>query len=689
MRLVKSRKTTLSAEDTRKLYDKIDSLMRRDDEFFKRVKAARLWLRNLREKKKKDYDGNYPMVSANLAYAHVKTLLTELFIRDPSVKVNPVQPKHEESAPVWEDLIQLVIRRTGYKKETKETVFASEVYPESWKKWVFSRSAASEDIESGEARLERGGDSQGVLSETNKEGLTTWDTMDTPIGVRLCPSQVIVDSEDRSLDNANMVVVRYRKKLRDLILDDRYPNITKDVRARLRAPDRTASVFPVVNKVERSDFEDRLKGEMVGTDDEVILYECWIYQDTELGLYRQVVSIVEDYLDAPAREPTPWETYIGPHVRGWPFNRLVLNPVPDDIPLSELGLFRSLQESINWVLERLVAKVENQKLLYNFYPQNAKNPSKAKEQFYSGRIREAVESANEGKVFEAEPMVGGSRDDYTIIQILQSFLQQITGVGQNRRGSAGIRTATEAAIIEQSAAAKLEEKADTVMDFIRRDMEIMSCMLREVVPGDFVFKVVGDRGPVRWRQFTKIDAEWSPDIEIEPASFRKNIQQERVANLAQAFQFAAQLYPLFPDRIQPQVILRRLLTEMQIEKVSEIVQSGEDPVAKQLSEIVLMVVTGQMAPVYEQDNHVAEITTIDNLINIRELFNAMPGEAQNLILEHRQQHEDLLQGIQQKANQTRSTADPLEQGNGEMETANQGSFMGPGEEEDYLSRGRL
>lgn len=645
MRLVKRRAKKLDSEQTAKLHDMVRLALKRDAGFFKGCERMKNWLRGQQWAGMTGLSG-HSRVTVNLAHSHTRSLLPSLFFKEPYIEARPLEPHHEQAAPVWEGLINAVYERTDYKSVTKEIVLDSIVYPEGWKKWIYKSASTSDEVESGENPMGSPEDAAQATTESNQTGPNNW-VENAPIGVRLSPTQVIPESKSRRPEDSRFIAIRYKKLLSELEVDPRY-KLPRDIKDRIKSRGVTKNARILGTDIDRrEDNTIHAKGVVSEDDVEVDLYEIWVHQIVDLKLYKQVVCILDDITDEPVRGPIGWEEFVGPHLDTYPINKVEINPIPDGLPVSELEVWKSLQQTINWVTSRLVAMVENQKQFYNVYPNNAKNPEKVMNQVRSTNVREFIEATGDNSLPVIEPVLHNKvpNDNYNLIQVIEAFLQRVSGIGQNRRGSAGVRTATEASIIEQGTENKEDEKVDTVAEFLKRDAEIVVSMLRNIADGDYVFRAVGDVGPVRWQTFTREMAQWSPDVVVRANSFRKATEQQRLQVLFQMWQLAIQGYQALGGQVRLDLILQRIAKESGIPNPSELIGQTTDQVNLQMAEIVLMT-AGQQVPVNPTDNNRQHINTIDNFMSQPELVNALSPQAQLALEQHRDAHEQAEQQIQ-------------------------------------------
>lgn len=652
MRLVKKPTETLSLEQSKMLFELVLTAEKRDKLYFDQCEKCRAWLKGdqwdgpNKIRMKDPINRTTAQITVNLAHAHVRSMVPMLFFRQPTVRAWPLSKLKEASAQSWGDLINAWLARSDYKVETKAVVLDAVVYPEAWKKWVVHKED-SYTTEEGEDEVKDLNQVAGGLTEIEDSGPNFWDDKFTIVGTRMCPTSVITDSADRRIENSRFIAIKYRRLLSELIADPRYIDGRKALKEKMReaVPEQPTTTAAVLGTF--ANDVDELT--VLAKDTPMLdIYEVWVYQHVGLKLYKQVVVLAEG-IDEPIRGPVAWSELCGPHLNTYPFNKIELNPIPDDHPQSELAVWFSLQSTLNWVFSKIVAGVNNSNQVYAVNPAGFVNWKKARNELESSKPRQFVEIKGDVATPPLVPIPQHAvpRDDWQLISVVQMLIQQVTGMTQNRRGATGARTATEADIIEQSAQDKNNEKIDAVREFLKRDIELLTKLIRGFVSKDIVFRLTGTPGPVKWGQFTPQDASWSPDVEVETDSFRRAVSAERVAAYNQMLQVGLALQQSGQAQIRLDIIMRRMMEELEIPNPQEITNDDVPAEVKQMAEIIQMVV-GVPGTVLPTDNHVIELQTVE-MFQASDIYPMLPPQAQQLIDQHAEEHRMAIQQMQAMA----------------------------------------
>ena len=332
----------------------------------------------------------------------------------------------------------------------------------------------------------------------------------------------------------------------------------------------------------------------------------------------------------------------------YPVTRLVLNPIPDSLPSSELGVQHSMQVALNWLVSRIIGIVEQEKIVVGVDNTKLKYPKKARKQLNSGRPVEHVEVTEPGAFEMTQPSFVG-RDNYQLVGMIQQFLQQISGVSQNRRGASGVRTATEASLIESGMQIKTDEKVDIQRTFlkhiVKQMMRIIYAIVQELPDGaKYVVRLAGETGTVQWQNVTSKDLAWFPDVEIEVDSFRQRDQQQEVQKLMAAWQVAMQMKQM-QEPIRLDILAAQLFEQLQIRDVGKMLFNTQDEMLQQSMELVMMSL-GMDAEVKPDDNHPVHMAAIQAFRNTP-IYEQLDAAVRDKIEEHDARHEAAMEQVQQ------------------------------------------
>ena len=661
MKIVKNETKELGKEGGDWLKRLIDSSIEKDRDFFKGLKILRNLLSGKHWKNVKGFTKQEIKMVVNLAHAHVRTLVPTIFFQNPSVDCAPTHPKHAGKEQTWNAIINNTIDKIGFTEEVKKATLDSVVYPEGVLKDVLKRVDAP-------------------TSEMNSDGPNVWLTKGTPAHVRIAPDQLIVDYlvADRDVENARFIAIRYRKPLQELKL---HPIYGKNISEPLS--NRPATTGNLVNPItsDENDWETH-DGDLPGIPDEELrtIYEVWVHQlvsaDHKIQLYQKMCVLMEGQSE-PIRELESWYDVMGEGFNSFPITRLVLLPIPDEAAQSELGVWQNMQMALNWLVSRITKLVESDIQIFAGNSNLIKNFSKFKQQFNSGMTRILAEVDGADAVQLIQPSFVG-RDNYTLVNLLLQFIQQVSGIGMNRRGSSGIRTATEASLVDEGTKIKTDEKVAVMSTFLRQVLFKTCKMIRALAKdqgnNSWIFGIAGDAGAVKWVNFTPQDLDWLPEIRIRVNSFRKMDSMQEMQRLSGLVEIGMKMFQLYGPSVRVDVLFSMLLQSAGVYDTGKIIGDQDAQMMLQTIEISGLLI-GVPAPVLESHNHAVHIKVIDAFEQSpygQQMLAAAP-EAADRLAQHRQEHIMKLQEQQEKAAQAQATA------------ANPFSVAGTGEEPNAQS----
>lgn len=650
VKLVDNPQKTLSETQVGTLMDMVKVSERKDKTFFRNLRVIRDIIRGEQWKHMKHKGAEKVKVVINLAHAHIRSLVPTLYFKTPSVSSFPTNPIHEGKEKTWDGIINNTLDRIGFSDVMKEFALDACIYPEAWFKWVVNRPAPDSDKPGRKA--ERGGQ-----SEEGMRGPTVWLEKGTPVPVRIAPNQVVMDylAGTRRLDDARFVALRYLKTLAELKADPRY-EVPKDFHPTTRSSmqaggDTREDPFAV--------WDDGTLPETSSHDEMVTIYEVWVHQlvtesDTGEGLkmYQQVVTLMEGS-NVPLRPPQSWEDVMGEGFNQYPFDKMELNPIADSLPLSEVELWKDLQIGTNWIMSRILGLVENEKMIYEMDKNKMVNVAAAKKAIM-GPAPKGIVEVNEPNALQLIQPTFVGRDNYQALNLLGGYIMQVSGLGQNRKGGSGIRTATEAHLVEQGTQIKTDEKVDNMQRTLTRIINKMTMIIRSLVKNDegleWVFRVKGDTGSINWLRFSREDIDWHPDVTIDVDSFRKRDDQEEAQRAMMKLNTGMQMFQILGPAVRLDILFRSFLEAMGESNPGKIIDDQTEDVIAQSAELTTLVL-GIPTNVNPDDNHAVHIRILDmfrNSQSFQQLGQANPA-AMDAIEQHYAQHEQALQEAQQQA----------------------------------------
>lgn len=641
MRLVKERASSLSGDKSRELVEMILASKRAEvtTKFFKRADKWKDFYRGKQWPTGADKENRMVI---NLVYSFVKTLLPTIYFQDPTIKAEATAPAYEGLQETWELVTNNSLPKIGFSKAAKAVLLDAILGGEGWWKLVYNK--GEDDPEDG------GGRGSGAVTEA-QAGAVPWLRRNLPFYVRHPMQRVIVDrlAKDRDLDNARWVALEYFKPLDEMRKDPRYKVPSNIDSSKLIGMGQSmATDEPLVSATSEI---SGASGAVREEDSLVRFWEVYVYQLVGMRLYRQMV-VVSDISNEPLRQPVSWDELVGRDISGWPLKRLVFNPVPDDVPMSDIEAWSTLQQGLNWAFSMVINHLETQTDVRMFHSDRVKNPAKEMARIQNDKPAVAyVEVTGDGAIENlGTPRV--SPDMYRAIDAVVRFADIVSGQDSLRQGDPqNVRTAAQVQVITAGAQVKINEKVRTLHDFLKESIEAWIASVKATLGDDtdFIIRVAGDTGQVAWKQFSVDDINWMPDIAISVNSFRDKNRQEDLQMWSMVMSWAMELFPLLGPVMRIDKILSQAMRAAGVDNPRELLGDLIDEAVLQMAEIVRMV-HGEQVPVDPEDGHDKHIEQLNNYMN-SDLFEQGSEETQQYIIQHRAAH---LQMKMQLAEQAQS-----------------------------------
>lgn len=683
------KKSTLDREGTAILHAWINHGLEKDRELRARWSRSEAMVRGVTDKPLPS-NPTAPVESPNrmsgIPYPnlHIRTLLPTIFAREPYFVAEAPREEYTYDAPVWEAIINHAIRKMRFKQEAKAAILDAEIYDEGWIKcgWIDEEPGEDTEEQSPNRRLDvvesalltEGYDIQnGVINQLSGRNGTrtresesaprssgqpghdpiTWLSDGCPFAVRHPPSDVVVDPlvPDRNPLRARFVAFRYVKPLDELRATPGYklPDDNRLNQSSLRKSGASAHLltFGAPGRVHPGEDSPR-NDPNVPLPESVMLatiWEVWIYQMADLGLSKQVVTLLEGH-DEPISGPIPWRDYLGKDVAGYPIARLQFNPFPDQPGMGELESWADQNDLLNWAVRKALANINR------FSRQGEVDISKLKDVADADKTIEKLKLGEDGTFIKTTGAGAitpvrfpeNSADTYQIINFMAETIREVSGLSDNRRGMTGDRvTATEAAITEGGAKIRLTEKEDIIKDWCIDIGYIIAGICKNKISRQYVAKRIGPAGGIDYLNFGPENIEWMPDLSIRFDSTKFVNKQQEFQKQQVALGMLMPMVPLLPQLVPGVMILiGNALRALEIPNVKEIMGTTgltTDPRSDQLMEIIQMMM-GQTVEANPSDPHELHRQTIGQVrAALGASRNAIP--TWQLVEQHDMQHEAL------------------------------------------------
>ena len=305
---------------------------------------------------------------------------------------------------------------------------------------------------------------------------------------RVSPFDMLVDPKATCLENAQWVAQRVPVRLDVAQANKSWP---KHVRDALGADQKSIAKSDNGTRPEPNYRPSIGSGD---SDSEFHQWvETWEFYDLHTGEKAQFAMEGADFLDRP--EPTPFRM-------GHPFIFKGNYSIPDEFfHMGEIEMVLSLQNELNETRSDLVnaRKQTRRKYIVEEWLWNSKG-SQGKS------FKEVVTSPEDnliavvGEIPNNKTLDGAIRllpqhdvdpNMYNIFAAIKSDMNEVTGITDFQRGagSAGTSTATEAAILNDGAVARLQEKQGKIEQFMRDAARNLVMLKQEYMTTDQVVRI--------------------------------------------------------------------------------------------------------------------------------------------------------------------------------------------------------
>jgi hypothetical protein len=361
-------------------------------------------------------------------------------------------------------------------------------------------------------------------------------TEDRPFVERVSFFDVFVDPGARHPSELRWIAQRIRRVLSDVKQDKSY-------KASARRKLEPTSVDPWEDQ-ERENAE-RHAGTIVGGY--VDIYEFYDLKNNTVCTF---APNCDEFLRPPKKNPFAF---------GNPFIMLRDYEVPDQFyPMGELESIEILQYELNETRSQIVnhRKKYQPKYLYNARAFEEDGLRALRSDAYNQMV--PVENGvgiNEAVV--AMPVTAPPAEFYNQSQMIKEDMNEVSGVSDYMRGQMPDirRTATEAAMLQDSQNARAADKLSRIEAFLAEVAERVIQLLQQFTEGEQVFRISGPNGGTVWVNYDRDYIAGEFDFEVEAGSTQPRNESFRRQS---ALQMVDALAP-FADVIDPVKLVEHVM----------------------------------------------------------------------------------------------------------------------------------
>jgi len=493
-----------------------------------REKFVNLWMEHIRAGKKfrtkysgskrwkryrKMYRGDWvdSIIPVNRVFSFGRSLIPQVYHRDPRVSVTATKPELIAHARVVEAVDNHIIRETMLKGTLKTAILTAYLTGTGPIKLGFDSEFGYLPSQSVDA------DSATVTQHSTKEGrLIEYQTgvkPGMPWALPEQPEHVIVPFGYRHGDALPWIAHRILRPLDDIKQDQKY-RFTKDLKG-----------------TRRIEFDSEDEGKRIfQPGDNIIFGELFEIRDMRTG---QIHIICEKELlmsepDALQIEGIPWEF-------------IIFNEDPEFFfGIPDVSMIEPQQIELNEI--RTQARRHRQITLLKFlYLKDAIDP-KQLEALLSGEVGPAVGIDGESLAAAVSILQPHMPPDFAIERgVVSQDMRESMGFSENQLSAykeGTPPTATETQAISGSHEARISERKDIVADTLTRIVRKWNQYIFSFWTGERVVQVVGPQGVQQWVKYTGEELRGEYNLRIDPDSgfpVNRQVKMSAAVNLLKMF----------------------------------------------------------------------------------------------------------------------------------------------------------
>lgn len=447
--------------------------------------------------KQYDTDTGDDQLIVNLVFATKNVLGPAVAINNPKFVVNARKPDSQAQAVLTTEILNYLWRTHRYQAEFRLAVDDFIIMGHGWVKtgykFVKPPESKKTDAESGNALLNQESYAEGVDDREDVDGnveseLTIHD--DRPFVERISPFDVFVDPDARHPKEMRWIAQRTWRPVADVHVDERYSATN-----RKKVGGRSWSRY--------EDTDARDSNSNTGGPNYAEIIEFYDIKRNKVCTFA---------LDAPGDDGVegangflikPKEI---PFALGHPFTMIRNYEVPDHYyPIGDVEEIESLQMELNETRTQMMnhRKRFARKWLYNRDAFD-KEGVNALESDIDNAMIPVISDGDPGSVIAPVPAVITPPEFYDQSSMISTDMDRVSGVSDYQRGAqqAIKRTATEAAMIQDAANSRAQDRLAKIEDVLASVAEKVIGLMQQYLTGQHVARIVTVPG-ASWLEYDK------------------------------------------------------------------------------------------------------------------------------------------------------------------------------------------
>lgn len=452
----------------------------------------------------------------NLAFATKNVIAPAVAIRNPRFVVNARDPGHAPHAVVTEEVLNYLWRCHKYQDEVRLAVDDWIITGHGWVKtgYKFVKEPAVRKVDEGDdenqpdPQFKEGVDDRDPIEGNVESEMNV--TYDRPFVERVSIFDIFVDPDARHPKEMRWIAQRTWRPVEDVKVDERYsPSARRNVSG---------------TSYSRWDGPDRDGRDGDQKPDQSLQYtEIIEFYDLKRRTVSTFALAGSDSNDPDARKDAflikPTAT---PYGFDNPFMMLRGYEVPDHFyPMGDLESIESLQLELNETRTQMINHRKRYSRKWLYVKDAFDSDGVAMLQSDADNVMVPVlEQSDLSEVIAPMPAIVTPPDFYNHSALIENDINQVSGVSDYQRGQAEStirRTATEAAMIQDAANARAQDRLAKIESFLADAGERIIKLMQQFMTGEQVVRLVGVAGKV-WVNYDRDYIQGDFDFEVEGGS---------------------------------------------------------------------------------------------------------------------------------------------------------------------------
>jgi hypothetical protein len=437
----------------------------------------------------------------NLVFATKNVLGPAVAINNPSFTVSAVDPQSQAQALLTTEILNYMWRAHRYQAEFRLAVDDFIIVGHGWVKcgykFIKEPKVKKADIETSNSALDEDAYDEGIDDREDVEGQTESELIvrdDRPFVERISPFDVFVDPDARHPKEMRWIAQRTWRALADVQVDERY-----SATARKKVGAKSWSKWNAEADGDARDGHDSTAGGIQYAE----IFEFYDLKRNTVSTFAMDGTTDDGVYGSSGFLIKPKDIPFG---FGHPFVMLRNFEVPDHFyPIGDVEQIESLQYELNETRNQMMnhRKRFARKWVYNRDAFD-RDGITALESDIDNAMIPVVTDDSPGSVIAPVPAVITPPEFYNQSDLISNDMDRVSGVSDYQRGAQTSikRTATEAAMIQDAANSRAQDRLSKIEDVLAQLGERVIGLMQQFMTGEKVARIISLPGAY-WLEYDK------------------------------------------------------------------------------------------------------------------------------------------------------------------------------------------